>query len=83
MVVRAPAWIDPKMVITPRGAAEEMEPGEASDTDLPELDPRFKPDYHVVPIPEGWPPGARMPRYKLVPVPKRSSPPAKEKSPSP
>lgn len=62
MVVRAPAWIDPKMVFTPNGAGLQAEP-EA----LPDLVPRVP----------GITPGTG-PQYKLVPIPDRSSPPAKD-----
>jgi hypothetical protein len=79
MVVRAPAWIDPKMVFTPGGADAQAEQGE-----LPELAPRVPgiapgtgPQYKVIPVPDPSSPPAKRPQYKVVPVPDPSSPPAK------
>jgi len=69
MVVRAPAWIDPKMVFTPRGG--DWQPGQgglpAPAPGVQGVAPYGGPQYKLVPIPDGRSPRAKEQRRSREP----------------
>jgi len=64
MVVRAPDWIDPKMVFIPSGGDWQAEQGgwPVPAPRVKGVAPRVAPEYKLVPIPDGSMPRAKQPR---------------------
>jgi len=71
MVVRTPAWIDPKMVFTPRGSDWQPEQRGLPAPRVQGIARQNEPQYKVVPIPDGSLPCATKPRRSLDPTHRR------------
>ncbi|MGO9471125.1 MAG: hypothetical protein ACLQIB_28620 [Isosphaeraceae bacterium] len=61
MVVRAPEWIDPKMVFTPSGGGWQPEQGGLPAPRAKGPAPEAGPQYKLVPVPDGSIPPAKAP----------------------
>jgi hypothetical protein len=80
MVIRAPVWIDSKMVFTPGGGNWQPEDGglPAPAPSVPGIAPRAERQFKLIPVPYRSSRPAKEPQYKRVPVPERSLPSAKK-----